>query len=85
MKLQTSYGRALAWSKGYAAEETKAAFARAQELVGDINNADERFATYYGLWIGSLVRGELGLARETAETFLREAQNGTMATELAVG
>jgi predicted ATPase len=85
MKLQTSYGRALAWSKGYAAEETKAAFARAQELVADINNADERFATYYGLWIGSLVRGELGLAREIAETFLREARNGARATELAVG
>ena len=26
-----------------------------------IDNADERFATYYGLWVGSLARGELGV------------------------
>jgi predicted ATPase len=29
LKLQTSYGQAVMWSKGYAAQETKAAFARA--------------------------------------------------------
>jgi len=33
------------WSKGYSAEEKKAAFARAQELAGGIDNADERFTT----------------------------------------
>ena len=30
VKLQTSYGQAVMWSKGFAAEETKAAFARAE-------------------------------------------------------
>ena len=30
LKLQTDYGLAVAWSRGFAAEETKAAFARAQ-------------------------------------------------------
>jgi hypothetical protein len=29
----TGYARAIAWSRGYAAEETKAAVARAQELA----------------------------------------------------
>ncbi len=38
LKLQTSYGQALMWSKGYAAEETKAAISRAQELAGNTDN-----------------------------------------------
>jgi len=33
LKLQTDYARAIAWSRGYAADETKAAGARVQELV----------------------------------------------------
>ena len=33
LKLQTSYGQALQWSKGYVAEEATAAFKRAQELA----------------------------------------------------
>ena len=32
LKLQADYGRAVMWSKGFAAEETEAAFARASEL-----------------------------------------------------
>jgi class 3 adenylate cyclase/predicted ATPase len=84
LKLQTSYGQALLWSKGFAAEETKTAFTRAWELAARIDNATERFNTYYGLWIGSLMRGELGLARETAETFRRETESGPWRTEAAV-
>ena len=33
------------------------------------------FDTYYGLWVRSLWRGELRLARDIAETFRREAEN----------
>jgi hypothetical protein len=47
----------LFWSKGFAAEETKAAFIRAQELAAGIADAAERFPTYYGLWVGGLLRG----------------------------
>jgi hypothetical protein len=32
IRLQTSYGQAVMWSKGFAAEETRAAFAHAREL-----------------------------------------------------
>jgi uncharacterized protein YaaQ len=72
LKLQTSYGQAMMWSKGFGAAETKAAFSRASELaVGAA--AAERFPAYYGLWVGTLLRGELESARETAEIFLREA------------
>jgi predicted ATPase len=76
LQLQTSYGRALMWSRGYSAEETKAAFTRAQELAAAINNATERFTAYYGLWLGSLLRSELEVAREMAETFIGGLDHG---------
>jgi hypothetical protein len=69
------------WSRGYGADESKAAFVRARELTATIYNAAERFTIYYGLWVGNMARGELGFAREIAETFLREAERGAQATE----
>ena len=85
LKLQTSYGQAVMWSKGYAAEETKAAFARARELAASTESAAERFVAYFAQWAGSQTRGEFDLARETAETFRREAENEGRATERVVG
>ena len=84
LQLQTSYGRAMAWSKGFAAEETKAAFARAAELAPGVDDADARFVAYYGLWLGSFARGELAMARKAAETFQYEAENETLITEATV-
>jgi class 3 adenylate cyclase/predicted ATPase len=82
LKLQTSYGQAVMWSKGFGAEETKAAFLRARELgVGEVS---ERFPVYYGLWVGSQLRGELRAARETAEIFLRDAESEGCMLEAAV-
>ena len=74
----------MAWSKGFAAEETKAAFARAAELAPGVDDADARFVAYYGLWLGSFARGELAMARKAAETFQYEAENETLITEAAV-
>ena len=59
LKLQTAYGLAVAWSKGFAAEETKAAFTRASELSASTGHSDEQFTTLYGRWVTSLLRGEL--------------------------
>ena len=84
LKLQTSYGRAVAWSRGFGAEETKIAFGRAQELSEDVENIDERFATYYGVWVGHFLRAEHRLALQTAEAFLREAENAGRITETVV-
>jgi predicted ATPase len=84
LELQTSYGRAMMWSRGFSSEEAKAAFTRAQELATGIDDPTERFTTYYGQWVGCLLRGELGLARQTAEIFLRDAENGARMTEAAV-
>src|SRR5262249_46056141 len=74
-------GKALMFSRGFGAEESKAAFIRARELAASIDNPTERFTIYHGLWSGHTVRGELRLAREIAETFLREAERGARTTE----
>ena len=42
LKLQTTYGQAVMWSKGFAAEETKAAYARAGELATEIGDVEGR-------------------------------------------
>src|SRR5262249_36274743 len=84
LKLQTSLGRAMAWSKGFAAEETTAAFTRAAELASGVDDSDARFVAYYGLWLGSFARGELAIARKTAERFQSETQNETRITEAAI-
>jgi tetratricopeptide (TPR) repeat protein len=80
-KLQTDLGKALMYSRGYGAHESRAAFIRARELAAATEDATERFTIYYGLWIGNTMRGELGFAREIAETFLREAERGGLTTE----
>jgi predicted ATPase len=61
------------WSKGYAAPETAAAFARAQELAAGSESANERFVTYLGQWGVKAVSADLKAAREIAEIMLREA------------
>jgi predicted ATPase len=73
LRLQTSLGNALIWTKGFQAPETSAAFARARELTSRVEDASERFSAYYGLWVGHQTRGEPAPAREMAELFLREA------------
>ena len=70
-------------SRGFGSEESKTAFTRARELATQ-TDADERFDTYYGLWIGRFLRGELQSAREIAEAFLHEAKNSGRITEAAV-
>ena len=84
LKLQTRYARAMMFTKGYGSEEAKAGYARAQELVEGVGDIDERFATLFGLWITSLVRGELRMSQEAAEAFRRVAENCGRVTEAAV-
>ena len=80
--LQIAYGQALMWSKGFAAEETKAAFARAAQFAGPAEDASTRLVAYYAQCLRGMVRGEYGQARGIAETFLRVAEAEGRATEL---
>ena len=81
LKLQTSYSQAVMWSKGYGAQEAKIAFTRARELGAVVEHPAEQFPTYYGLWVGNLVRGELAAARTTANSFLRDAETAASPAE----
>ena len=82
--LHTAYGQAVMWSKGFAAEETKAAFARAAELAAKSDDFSERFAAAHGQWTMARVRGELLSARELTSAFLREAEEAGRVTEVGV-
>jgi predicted ATPase len=84
LQLQTRYGQAMMYSRGFASDESKTAFASARTLAAGVGDASERFDAYYGLFVGSVLRGELSLARETAESFLRAAENEGRMMEAAV-
>jgi class 3 adenylate cyclase/tetratricopeptide (TPR) repeat protein len=74
VKLQNDYAQAVLWSKGYAADETKAAFERISALAARAELPAERFSALYGQYLWSWSRGEFRVARDTAERFLREAE-----------
>jgi tetratricopeptide (TPR) repeat protein len=74
VKLQTDYGTALMWRKGFDAEETKIAFARVNEFEASAESAAARFVALDAQCLRNFTRGEYAEARDRAETFLREAE-----------
>ena len=84
LKLQTDYGQALMWSKGFATEETNAAFARAAELAAMSSDFSERFAAAHGQWALAAMRGELRSVRELASPLLAQAEELNRAVEMGV-
>jgi class 3 adenylate cyclase/predicted ATPase len=84
LHLQTAYGQAMMMSKGFAAEETKAAFTLATELAAKTGDFAERFAAGHGQWTWALVRGEQRSLREMASAFLREAEDTGRLVEAGV-
>jgi len=58
-------------------------FARVDEFAGSKEDGSARFEAYLAECMSSLTRGQLRLARETCETFLREAEAEGRATEAA--
>jgi predicted ATPase len=74
LQLEANYGVALTYSRGVAAEETKAAATRTERLAAEVCDSAARFAVYYAQWLASVISGQMGSARATAETYLREAR-----------
>jgi predicted ATPase len=83
LQLQTSYSQALMLSRGFGSEDAKAAIAHARELAKGVDSAAAKFDAYFGQCAGSVLRGELRSARETAEIFVREAEKEERITEAA--
>jgi class 3 adenylate cyclase/tetratricopeptide (TPR) repeat protein len=74
IKLQNDYAQAVLWSKGYAADEAKAAFERTSALAARAELPAERFSALFGRFIWTWTRGEFRAARDIAERVLREAE-----------
>jgi tetratricopeptide (TPR) repeat protein len=84
LKLQSDYAMAVAWSRGWADHETAPAFARALSLSQPDAHSRSDFVAQHGHCIGSVMRGDIRLAREAAEAFLREAERERRPTETGV-
>ena len=69
-QLHAAYGNALIATRGHGAPETIEAFARARKSASGDEDAPERLAADYGLWVGSFVRGDLPSMRTHAAAFL---------------
>ncbi len=76
-QLHIAYGNALFAARGYGAPETTEAFAKARESTSGDKDAPERLAADYGLWAGSLVRGELPSMRTHAAALLKRLRGET--------
>ena len=74
VKLQSDYAQAVLWSKGYGADETKAAFERTSALATRAELPADGFSALFGRFLWSWMRGEFRAARDIAERFLREAE-----------
>ena len=84
LHLQTAYGQAMMWAKGFGSEETRAAFSRATELTAKTDNFAERFAAGHFQWTLAFLRGELRFARDLESSFLKEAEDTGRIVEAGV-
>lgn len=84
LRLQIAYGQALIAARGHGAVETTVAFERARQLVTGIDDQEQRCSVYYGLWVGSYVRGEAKSLSELAEILLRESESRSGSSEYCV-
>ncbi len=72
-KLHSGYGLAMAWSRGFTAEETKVALARTEQLAALSKNVADRMQSHYARWVQLCISANLASSQETSEIFLREA------------
>jgi tetratricopeptide (TPR) repeat protein len=84
LRLQGAYAQAAMWSKGFAAEETRAALARATDLVGSTEDSSERFKALFNQRAAAITGGELHSARELALTLLRSAEDAGRIMEAGI-
>jgi tetratricopeptide (TPR) repeat protein len=73
-QLRAAQGVALFAVRGGGALETTEAFARVRESASRDEDAPERLAADYGLWVGSYVRGELPSMRAGVAAFLSDTE-----------
>jgi predicted ATPase len=84
LDLQTALGQALIAAKGYAAEETGRAFARARALAAEMEDGPQLFPVLFGQSLFRLLRGELDVAHEVAQEMLDLAERQQDSANLVV-
>ncbi|MBZ5615740.1 MAG: AAA family ATPase [Acidobacteriia bacterium] len=75
LDLQVTLAFSLLWTLGYASPETGANMARARELSEALGDTASLFPVIWGLWHYYLCKGDLKLARETAEQMLSTSRD----------
>jgi predicted ATPase len=75
LTVQITLGAPLIATKGYAASEVGATFARARELCQQLGQTSQLVPVLWGLFVFYLVRGEIQAAHELAERLLGLAQS----------
>ena len=83
-QLQAAYGSALFAARGPTAPETTEAFAIVRKSAYGERDAPERLAADYGLWVGSLLPGDLPSMRAHAEVFLSDVEGKPGSPEAGV-
>ena len=73
-QLHAAQGVALFAARGGGALETTEAFAKARKSASRDEDAPERLAADYGLWVGGYVRGELASMRAGVAAFLSDTE-----------
>ncbi len=84
LDLHVAYGAALIAARGFGAQETTEAFARARKSAHGDKSAPGRLAADYGLWASSYVRGELSAMRAHSEAFLSDLEAAPDSPEAGV-
>ena len=74
LHLHLTLGLPLIATQGYAAADVGSAYTRARELCQELGETREIFPVLWGLFVFHLLRADMVTARETAEEFLRLAE-----------
>lgn len=83
--LHLTLGLPLIATQGYAAADVGSAYTRARELCRQLGETPEIFPVLWGVFVFHLLRADMATARETAEEFLRLAEQESSAGLLARG
>ena len=75
LDLQVTLAFSFLWTQGYASPETGTNMARAKELCEALGDATSLYPVIWGLWVYYLCKGDLKVARETAEQLLSIPRN----------
>jgi class 3 adenylate cyclase len=74
LRLQISLSNATMQAHGQHAADVRATFMRARELAAAVHDPIERISAYYGLWVGSYMRGETEAMKEIVDAMMKEAE-----------